>query len=79
MARKKFDVGEKVEVRCAHHAGEKWANDWVQGVVVQADHRMAAVQFACDVLSSNGWIIPDRTLWLAHGSKNIRPVEQQLS
>ncbi len=79
MAQKKYSVGDQVEVRCDHNAGGQWANDWAPGVVVEADYRMAAVRFNCDVLSSNGWLIPDRTLWLAHGSKNLRPAEKQLS
>ncbi len=75
MAQKKYSVGERVEVRCNHSADGQWANGWVAGVVVEADYRMAAVRFECDVLTSNGWKMPDRTLWLAHGSKNIRPAE----
>jgi hypothetical protein len=75
MAQKKYSVGDRVEVRCEHSVNGKWANDWVAGVVVEADYRMAAVHFDCDVLSSNGWLIPDRTLWLAHGSKNLRPAD----
>ena len=53
-------------------------NDWLAGTVVQADNRMLAVQFDTVVFSSNGWLIPDRILWCAHGSPNIRrpqPVE----
>ena len=73
MARQKYNVGDQVEVRCDHRADGGWANDWTPGVVVQADYRMAAVRLSCDVKSSNGWVIPDRTLWLAHGSKNLRP------
>jgi hypothetical protein len=79
MAQRKYSVGDRVEVRCHHNASGEWANDWVPGVVVEADYRMAAVRFGCDVLSSNGWLIPDRTLWLAHGSKNLRLTEKQLS
>ena len=73
MAHKKFAAGERVEVRCRHRSADEWQQDWVAGVVVEADYRMAAVRFECDVQSSNGWLIPDRTLWLAHGSPNIRP------
>jgi hypothetical protein len=46
--------------------------DWLAGTVVQADNRMLAVQFDTVVFSSNGWLIPDRILWCAHGSPNIR-------
>jgi len=72
MTGTKFTVGEKVEMLCDHLRGGQRVNDWVAGVVVQVDHRMVAVKFETDVFSSNGWRIPDRTLWCAHGSRNIR-------
>jgi hypothetical protein len=72
MPREKFGVGERVEVRCDHVQNGRLVNDWLPGVVVSADYRMVAVQFDTDVFSSNGWLIPDRTLWCAHGSPNIR-------
>jgi len=79
MAREKFALGDRVEVNCDHYEGGRRAKGWVSGVVIDADYRMAAVRFECDVLASNGWLIPDRTLWLAHGSRNIRPAVEQLS
>ena len=80
MPGKKFSEGDRVEVQCDNRLnGLEWSKGWAPGVVIEADYRMAAVQFKFDVLSSNGWIIPDRTLWLAHGSKNIRPAESQSS
>jgi hypothetical protein len=72
MARVKLTVGENVEVRCFHRQGNQIVNNWLAGQVVQADHRMAAIRFATDVFSSNGWLIPDQTLWCAHGSPNLR-------
>ena len=72
MPREKFQVGERVEMRCDHIRDDKRVNDWLGGVVVEADHRMLAVRFGTDVYSSNGWLIPDRILWCAHGSPNIR-------
>jgi len=78
VPREKFSVGERVEMRCDHIREEKRVNDWLAGTVVQADNRMLAVQFDTVVFSSNGWLIPDRILWCAHGSPNIRrpqPVE----
>ncbi len=78
MPRPKFTVGERVEVQCYHRQGDRLARDWLPGVVVQVDYRMAAVKMAGEVFSSNGWLIPDRILWCAHGSPNIRrPGEQQ--
>ena len=72
MSREKFIVGEHVEMLCDHLRDGQRVNDWLAGRVVQVDHRMVAVQFDADVFASNGWRIPDRTLWCAHGSRNIR-------
>jgi len=72
MPKEKFSVGEKVEMKCDHIVNGKTVNDWIEGVVVQADYRMTAIKFETDVYSSNGWKIPDRILWCAHGSSNIR-------
>ncbi len=72
MARSKFSVGETVEMLCDHIRDGRRVNDWLPGCVVEADNRMVAVKFETDVFSSNGWRIPDRILWCAHGSKNIR-------
>jgi hypothetical protein len=68
----KYEVGEAVEVMCGHIQDGKQVHDWLAGVVVQADHRMAAVKFDTDVYSSNGYPIQDRILWCAHGSRHIR-------
>ena len=75
MARSKFSVGDPVEVNCQNLSTGRRTEGWVPGVVIEADYRMVAVKFECDVYSSNGWLIPDRTLWLAHGSKNLRRTE----
>ena len=72
MPKQKFEVGESAEVHCRHIAGGQRVEGWLAGKVIAADHRMAAVQFETDVFSSNGFRIPDRTLWCAHGSRNIR-------
>lgn len=77
MPREKFSVGEKVEMRCDHARAGQRVNDWLAGVVVEADPRMMAVRFETDVFSSNGWRIPDRILWCAHGSPNVRRVNEQ--
>ena len=57
------------------HNGQR-VTDWLIGTVVQADYRLVAVRFEVDVFSSNGWRIPDRTLWGAHGSRNLRRVTE---
>lgn len=72
MSREKFAVGERVEMLCDHLREGRLVRDWLGGTVVQADYRMVAVRFEMDVFSSNGWRIPDRTLWGAHGSRNLR-------
>jgi hypothetical protein len=72
----KFTVGESVEMLCDHIRAGQIVNDWLPGRVVAADARMVAVKFEADVYSSNGWRIPDRTLWCAHGSRNIRRPEK---
>ncbi len=72
MPKEKFKVGEAAEVKCWHRRAEELVEDWLAGVVVEADYRMAAVQFKTDVYSSNGLPIPDRILWCAHGSPNLR-------
>jgi hypothetical protein len=76
MPRPKFSIGESVEMRCDHLRNGERVNDWLRGKVVQADRRMIAVQLEAEVFSSNGWRIPDRILWCAHGSPNIRRLEQ---
>ncbi|MBI3761178.1 MAG: hypothetical protein HY260_04865 [Chloroflexi bacterium] len=77
MSREKFSIGDLVEVNCAHVKTGQKTSGWVPGVVIEADYRMAAVRFDVDVYSSNGWLIPDRILWLAHGSKNIRRADKE--
>ena len=72
MPREKFNLGDTAEVKCLHRQGGQFVEDWLAGVVVAADYRMAAIKFETDVFSSNGWQIPDRTLWCAHGSPNLR-------
>ena len=72
MPREKFSVGERVEMLCDHLRDSQRVNDWLIGTVVQVDHRMVAVRFETDVFASNGWRIPDKTLWAAHGSRYLR-------
>lgn len=72
MPREKFSIGEEVEVYCQHVVNGEVKTGWLAGKVVAADYRMAAIQFEAEVFSSNGWPIPERTLWCAHGSRNLR-------
>ena len=65
-------VGEVVEVYCDHNKDGNRVRDWLQGVVVQADEKMVAIQFTEDVYLTDGWMVPDRVLWTQHGSESIR-------
>ncbi len=72
--RKAFSVGDVVEVYCDHNNNEgNRIRDWLQGVVVQADEKLVAVQFNQDVYLTDGWMVPDRVLWTQHTSETIRP------
>jgi len=77
MASEKFVVGERVEVLCDHIEDSQRVNGWLAGQVIQADRRMVAVLFdpGTEVFTSNGYPVPDRTLWCAHGSRNIRRID----
>jgi len=72
VARAKFDVGETVEMRCLHQRDGQVVLDWLPGVVTAADYRMVGVRFDRAVYANTGHLIPDRTLWSAHGSPNLR-------
>lgn len=67
-----YDVGDLVEILCDHMQGEQRVNDWLQGVVVQADYKMVAVQFNQDVYLTDGWMVPDRVLWTRQDSDKIQ-------
>ncbi len=69
---RRYDVGALVDVLCDHMLGDQRVNDWLQGVVVQADYKMVAVQFNQDVYLTDGWMVPDRVLWARQDSDKIR-------
>lgn len=69
---RRYDVGNLVDVLCDHMLGDQRVNDWLQGVVVQADYKMVAVQFNQDVYLTDGWMVPDRVLWARQDSDKIR-------
>jgi hypothetical protein len=75
MPRIKFEIGEKVELRCYFVRDQQIVHDWLAGVVVRAEARMLAVEFDADVFSNNGWRIPERILWCTHGSPNLRRIQ----
>jgi hypothetical protein len=70
---RRYQVGEIVDVYCDHNLSSQRVRDWLQGVVVQADYKMVAVQFLQDVYLTDGWMVPDRVLWCQQGGETIRP------
>jgi len=69
-----FQVGDQVEVFCDHEdAKDNRVRDWLEGVVVQVDPKIVAVQFSQKVYLTDGWMVPDHVLWCPHKSTNIRP------
>ena len=68
----RYEVGDRVEVYCDHNREEVRVRDWLEGVVVQADYKMVAVQFVEDVYLTGGWMVPDRVLWCQQNSDVIR-------
>lgn len=69
----RFHVGDLVDVLCDHTRNGDRVRDWLQGVVVQADRKMLAIQFVEDVYLTDGWMVPDRVLWCQQSSANVRP------
>lgn len=70
---KQFEVGDMVEVFCDHdNDKDERVRDWLQGVIVQIDPKMIAVQFLQNVYLTEGWMVPDHVIWCPHDSKNIR-------
>jgi hypothetical protein len=73
----RFEVGDLVEVFCDHNERGERVRGWLQGVVVQADEKMTAVQFVEDVYLTDGWMVPDRVLWCREGGEMIRPAARR--
>lgn len=72
LEKEHYEVGDRVEVYCDHNREEVRVRDWLEGVVVQADYKMVAVQFVEDVYLTGGWMVPDRVLWCQQNSDVIR-------
>lgn len=77
LNRPRYEVGDRVEVLCDHNRDDVRVNDWLGGVVVQADYKMVAVQFVEDVYLTGGWMVPDRVLWFQQTSDDIRPAKKR--
>jgi len=69
-----FQVGKKIEVYCDHDKGKERVRGWIDGVIVQIDNKMVAVQFRSNVYLTDGWMVPDRILWYPLNSEHIRSV-----
>jgi hypothetical protein len=46
-------------VYCDHDRNGERVRDWLEGVVVQVDAKMIAVQFKDNVYLTDGWMVPD--------------------
>ena len=73
VAEHRYNIGEIVDVLCDHNRDGERVRDWLQGIVVQADYKMVAVQFVEEVYLTDGWMVPDRILFCQQGASNIRP------
>ena len=68
-----YQVGDVVEVNCDHENSEgERIRGWLQGVVVQVDRKIIAVQFEENVYLTDGWMVPDHVLWFPPSSPNMR-------
>ena len=69
-----FKVGDRVEVYCDHeNSNGDRVRDWLEGVIVQVDPKIVAVQFQENVYLTDGWMVPDHVLWCPPNSEQIRP------
>lgn len=72
-----YQVGERVEVYCDHENTEgDRIRGWLEGVVVQVDPKIVAVQFKEPVYLTDGWMVPDHVLWCPPNSTQIRPARK---
>ena len=67
-----YHVGDRVEVYCDHDKNNERIRNWLEGIVVQVDPKMIAVQFQENVYLTDGWMVPDHVLWCPKISANMR-------
>jgi hypothetical protein len=67
-----YHVGDRVEVYCDHDKSNERIRDWLEGIVVQVDPKMVAVQFKDSVYLTDGWMVPDHVLWCPKTSSQLR-------
>ncbi len=72
-----YHVGDRVEVYCDHDKNNERIRDWLEGIVVQVDPKMIAVQFKDSVYLTDGWMVPDHVLWCPKTSAQIRPSKRR--
>ena len=73
-----YRVGDVVEVHCDHdNEDNERVRGWLQGVIVQVDPKMVAVQFHENVYLTNGWMVPDHVLWCPKESTKMRRLKKR--
>ncbi|MBI9048420.1 MAG: hypothetical protein JEZ00_03310 [Anaerolineaceae bacterium] len=72
-----YEVGDIADVFCDHEVDSQRVRGWLNGIVVQVDPKMVAVQFQENVYLTDGWMVPDQILWFPTNSANIRKVEEE--
>lgn len=73
-----YHVGDRVEVYCDHDKNNERVRDWLEGVVVQVDPKMIAIQFKDSVYLTDGWMVPDHVLWCPKNSTQLRPSRRKV-
>ncbi len=73
-----YHVGDKVEVYCDHDKNNERIRDWLEGVVVQVDPKLIAIQFKDSVYLTDGWMVPDHVLWCPKNSTQLRPSRRRV-
>ena len=64
---------------CDHNQHGERVHDWLEGVVVQVDAKMLAVQFQENVYLTDGWMVPDHVLWYPKNSRSVRTMQTRRS
>jgi hypothetical protein len=72
-----YQVGDHVDVFCDHDRTGERVRDWLEGVVVQVDPKMIAVQFKDNVYLTDGWMVPDHVLWIPKLSPQVRHTQRR--
>jgi len=72
-----YQVGDIVEVFCDHEEDSDRTRSWLEGVIVQVDPKMVAVQFHENVYLTNGWMVPDHVLWCPKEASKMRRLKKR--